>query len=55
MLKNEEKLLGTQHVKLADGYYQLGDIYLNYGKQVDALQSYKKALQILNLNNIHGT
>lgn len=34
MLKNQEKLLGVQHVKLADGYYQLADIYLNYGKKV---------------------
>ena len=34
MLRNQEKLLGAQHAKLADAYYQLADIYLNYGKKV---------------------
>jgi hypothetical protein len=34
MIKNLEKLVGVQHVKLADGYYQLADIFLNYGKKI---------------------
>ncbi len=49
-LKNQEKLLGGNHIKLADGYYNLGEIYLHYAKKVDALQSYKRASQILSQN-----
>lgn len=40
-------LLGGQHIKLADGYYHLADIYLHYGKKADALQYYRRASQIL--------
>ena len=32
-IKNQEKLLGNMHEKLADNYYYLGSVYLNYGKK----------------------
>ena len=32
-IRNEEKLLGSTHEKLADNYYLLGTVYLNYGKK----------------------
>jgi tetratricopeptide (TPR) repeat protein len=49
-LKNQEKLLGGNHIKLADAYYTLGDIHLHYAKKADALQSLKRAAQILTQN-----
>jgi TolA-binding protein len=54
-LKNQEKLLGGNHIKLADAYYNLGEIYLHYSKKVDALQSYKRASQILTQNQATNT
>ena len=32
-IRNQEKLLGATHEKLADNYYLLGTVYLNYGKK----------------------
>jgi hypothetical protein len=43
--------LGGQHIKLADGYYNLGNIYLHYAKKFDALVQYKRAAQILATND----
>jgi tetratricopeptide (TPR) repeat protein len=47
--------LGAQHIKLADGYYHLGNIHLHYAKKADALSQYKRAAQILATNdNTHS-
>lgn len=32
-IMNQEKLVGQYHHKMADNYYLLGTVYLNYGKQ----------------------
>ena len=50
-LKNQEKLLGGQHIKLAEGYFSLAGTYANFDKKGDALQAYKKAAGILSHNN----
>ena len=49
-LKNQEKLLGSNHFKLADAYYGLADIQLHYHKRKEALGSFKRAFQIIEEN-----
>lgn len=46
-IKNQEKLIGVNHIKLADSYYLLGNAYLTYARKVEALNSFKKAKEIL--------
>jgi hypothetical protein len=46
-IKNIEKLLGQTNIKLADNYYMLAEIYINYQKKTEALSSLKRAREIL--------
>lgn len=46
-IRNQEKLLGSSHEKLADNYYLLGTVYLNYGKKNEAINTLKKAKEII--------
>lgn len=46
-IRNQEKLLGATHAKLADSYYLLGDIYLNFGKKNEAINTLNKAKEII--------
>lgn len=33
-IRNQEKLIGQSHQKMADNYYLLGTVYRNYGKKL---------------------
>lgn len=46
-IKNQEKLLGSLHEKLADNYYHLATVYLNYGKKAEAINTFKKSKDII--------
>ena len=46
-IRNQEKLVGGNNQKMADCYYLLGTIYLAYGKKVEAINSLKKAYEII--------
>lgn len=38
------------HIKLANNYYQKGELYQNWGKIEEAITSYKKSKNILEYN-----
>ena len=46
-IKNQEKVVGSNSEKMADCYYLLGSIYVNYGKKVEAVNTLKKAYEII--------
>lgn len=50
-IKNQEKLIGLSHPKMADSYYLLAEVYKNYGKRAEALNSFQKAKEILIKSN----
>ncbi len=39
--------MSSLHIKLADNYYMLAEIYINYQKKTEALSSLKRAKEIL--------
>lgn len=46
-IKNQGKVVGPNNEKMADCYYLLGTIYLNYGKKKEAIDNLKKAYEII--------
>lgn len=46
-IKNQEKIIGPYHLKMADSYYLLGTIYRHYGRKTEAINSLKKAKEII--------
>lgn len=45
----------TMHLKLANNYYQKGEMYHNWGKTAQAIDNYKKAKNILEFNQYTQT
>lgn len=39
--------MGPNNEKMADCYYLLGTIYMNYGKKIEAVNTLKKAYEII--------
>lgn len=46
-IRNVEKLLGGAKARLADHYFALAEVYLNYQKNREALNSLNRAKDIL--------
>lgn len=43
--------MGNNHFKMTDSYYNLAEIQLHYCKKGEALISYKRAAQIIQMNS----